>query len=105
MNTEQVGQFHVRDNWHILCRVTYRKGAGYLFEADPMQDMGDGVICLPLGMIMAGRAELLLPAKRFSRKQFDTLAQQMRGECGAEAPRVMRHVAEATERVTKGGLR
>ncbi|MEB3209544.1 MAG: hypothetical protein VKK63_11615 [Synechococcus sp.] len=103
MDSETVGQFHVRDNWHILCRVTYRKGAGYLFEADPMQDMGDGVICLPLGAILAGRAEVLLPAKRFSRKQFAALAQQMRSECEAEAPRVMRHVAEATERVTRGG--
>ena len=68
-----------------------------------MQDMGDGVICLPLGAILAGRAELLLPAKRFSRKQFETLTTQMRDECKYEAPRVMRHVAEATERVTRGG--
>lgn len=103
MASENVGQFHVRDNWHILCRVTYRKGAGYLFEADPMQDIGDGVISLPLGAILAGRAELLLPAKRFSRKQFEALANQMRDECKSEAPRVMRHVAEATERVTRGG--
>lgn len=103
MDSETVGQFHVRDNWHILCRVTYHKGSGYFFEADPMQDMGDGVICLPLGAIMAGRAEVLLPAKRFSRKQFTALTNQMRDECRSEAPRVMRHVAEATERVTSGG--
>ncbi len=103
MDSETVGQFHVRDNWHILCRVTYHKGSGYFFEADPMQDMGDGVICLPLGAIMAGRAEVLLPAKRFSRKQFESLTDQMRDECKSEAPRVMRHVAEATERVTRGG--
>jgi hypothetical protein len=99
MSSEAVGKFPVRGKWFVLCRVEYHKGRGYFFSADPVQDMGGGVISIDLGMAMAGRAELLRESKRFSQKTFDSLAQQYRMHCRAEAPIVMRHVAEATERI------
>jgi hypothetical protein len=95
-----VGRFPVRENWFIMCRVSYYKGRGYFFEADPVQDMGDGIISIRLS-VLGGRMELLQEAKRLSRKTLERLAEQMREACKAESPTVMRHVAEATERVPK----
>jgi hypothetical protein len=97
-----VGRFPVQGKNFILCRVSYYKGRGYFFEADPCEDMGDGVIAISLGVLhRAGRMELLKEAKRFSQKTFEELASHWRNSCAAEAPCVMRHVAEATERVTR----
>ena len=95
-----VGKFHVRAKHFILCRVTYYKRRGYCLEVDPCEDLGNGMISINLGDVYrAGRLELLKDAKRFSQKTFDELAGQWRAACDAEAPQVMRHVAEATERM------
>lgn len=96
----QVGRFDVHGASFVLCRVSYSKGLGYFFAADPCEDMGDGVIYINLGDVYrAGRLELLKEAKRFSQKTFDELAAKWRAACDAEAPEVMRHVAEVTERM------
>jgi hypothetical protein len=97
----QVGSFPVRDKWFILCRVQYVKGRGYFFVADPCEDMGDGVIAISMGMCLAGRMALLKEAKRFSQKTFDELATRMNAACRMEDLFVMKHVAEATERLTQ----
>jgi|688.fasta_scaffold1118099_2 hypothetical protein len=99
MPSEVVGKFPVRGNHVVLCRVEYHKGRGYFFCADPVQEREDGITVINLGMVMAGRMELLQDAKRFSQKTFDSLVHEYRLLCRAEDPRVMRHVAEATERV------
>jgi hypothetical protein len=99
MPSEVVGKFPVRGDHVVLCRVVYYKGRGYFFCADPVQEREDGITVVCLGMAMAGRAELLRDSKRFSQKTFDSLVQQYRMHCQSEAPIVMRHVAEATERV------
>jgi hypothetical protein len=95
-----VGTFPVRDKWSIRCQVTYYKGRGYFFSADPVEDLGNGLISMRFSLF-AGRMEFLQEAKRFSRKTFDQLASQMRDACKSESPTVMRHVAEAAERVPK----
>jgi hypothetical protein len=95
-----VGTFPVRDKWSIRCQVTYHKGRGYFFSADPVEDLGDGLISIRLSMLGL-RPEFLQEAKRFSRKTFDQLVSQMRDVCKSESPTVMRHVAEAAERVPK----
>jgi hypothetical protein len=91
MPSEVVAKFPVRGDHVVLCRVEYHKGRGYFFCAD----------VLSLGMVMAGRMELAKEAKRFSQKTFDDLVWTFRNACAAEDPRVMRHVAEAAERVPK----
>jgi hypothetical protein len=99
MPSEVVAKFPVRGDHVVLCRVEYHKGRGYFFCADPVQEREDGITVLSLGMVMAGRMELLKEAKRFSQKTFDDLVWTFRNACAAEDPRVMRHVAEAAERV------
>jgi len=99
MPSEVVGKFPVRGNHVVLCRVEYHKGRGYFFCADPVQERDDGITVINLGMVMAGRMEMLRKSGRFSQKTFDSLVTQYRMHCQAEAPVVMRHVAEATERV------
>ncbi len=99
MPSEVVAKFPVRGNHVVLCRVEYHKGRGYFFCADPVQEREDGIAVISLGMVMAGRMELLKEAKRFSQKTFDYLVWTYRNACAAETPTVMRHVAEATERV------
>lgn len=99
MPSEVVAKFPVRGNHVVLCRVEYHKGRGYFFCADPVQERDDGITVINLGMVMAGRMELVKEAKRFSRKTFDDLVWAYRNLCAVEDPRVMRHVAEATERV------
>jgi hypothetical protein len=99
MPSEVVAKFPVRSDHVVLCRVEHHKGRGYFFCADPVQEREDGITVICLSMVMAGRMELVKESRRFSQKTFDSLVNEYRLLCRAEDPRVMRHVAEATERV------
>jgi hypothetical protein len=96
----EVGRFPVRDNWFVICIVSYQKGRGYFFSAKAVQDIGNGMISIRLG-VFSKPPELLQEAKRLSRKTLERLADQMRDACKTESPTVMQHVAEAIERIPK----
>jgi hypothetical protein len=93
-----VGKFPVRDKWFVQCSVTYYKGRGYYFQADPVEDVGNGIISIRLS-VLGGPGQLLQEAKRLSRPTFDRLAGQMRLACEAKSPAVVQLVAAATERI------
>jgi hypothetical protein len=95
-----VGKFPVRDKWFVQCSVTYYKGRGYYFQADPMEDMGNGIISIRLS-VLGGPGQLLQAAKRLSRPTLDRLAEQMRRACEERSSAVVPLVAAATARIPK----
>lgn len=95
-----VGKFPVRDKWFVRCSVNYYKGRGYYLQADPVEDMGDGIISIRLS-VLGGQGQLLQAAKRLSRPTLDRLAGQMRLACEEKSPAVAQLVEAATERIPK----